>query len=282
MNEPVKAQTPPASKPGGGESCTNFVHLRNSLAAIEAGITVARVKSKTSRGLTEEEKCLRPLLDSEKEKLARDREALVSGFENSRFLRGKLLWEYREGYRGSKGPWMKALKALADSDGVHINTIRNYIKDYEAAMYLPESVRLALSDSGIDAAKKRNRTLIGRITDRLQSSSEPKEPNQEQGRQIVVEEMMKIPVAPDLSDVSEGLDADEKLRHLIRKAIRGAVVNIPIAKRLEAVKAALEEEMYSNWGQREPITITLTPYRSAISFDGRKIKSDERTQEVAA
>lgn len=53
---------------------------------------------------------------------------------------------------------MKALQALANTEGVHINTIRNYIKDYEAAMYLPESIRSALSDSGIDAAKKKNRT----------------------------------------------------------------------------------------------------------------------------
>src|ERR1035438_2329580 len=55
MNKPVKAQTPPASKSGGGESCTNFVHLRTSLAAIEAGITVATAQATTSRPLTEKE-----------------------------------------------------------------------------------------------------------------------------------------------------------------------------------------------------------------------------------
>ena len=177
---------------------------------------------------------------------------------------------------------MKALQAIAYSDGVHINTIRNYIKDYEAAMYLPESIRLALSDSGIDAAKKKNRTLIERIMNRLESSAEPREPNKEQASQIVADEMMKIPVAPDLSDVSERLDVDEKLRHLIRKGIRQGVINIHKSKRLEVVKAALEEEMYMNWGQKEPVTITLTPHWTPISFDGRKLKSDDRTQEVAA
>jgi len=273
MSKPVKAQTPPASKSGGGESSyTKFVHLKTTLAEIEAGITVATAKTTVQR----------PLNKNERAGLEREREALVSGFESSRYLRGKLLWKYREGYRGSKGPWMKALQALADIDGVHINTIRNYIKDYEAAMYLPESIRLALRDSGIDAAKKKNRALIKRIINRQGSSAKAKEPNKEQASRIVADEMMKIPVAPDLSDVSERLDADEKRRHLIRKGIRQGVVNIQRSKRLEVVKAALEEEMYMNWGQKEPVTITLTPHWTPITFDGRKLKSDGRTQEVAA
>jgi hypothetical protein len=273
MSKPVKAQTPPVSKSGGGKSSyTKFVHLRTALAEIEAGITVATAKTTVQR----------PLNNNERAGLEREREALVSGFEVSRYLRGKLLWEYREGYRGSKGPWMKALQALANTEGVHINTIRNYIKDYEAALNLPESVRSALSDKGVDAAKKKNRTLIERIMNRLESFAEPREPNTEQASQIVADEMMKIPVAPDLSDVSERLDADEKLRHLIRKGIRQGVNNIHKSQRLEVVKAALEEEMYMNWGQKEPVTITLTPHSTPITFDGRKLKSDGRTQEVAA
>jgi hypothetical protein len=246
--------------------------LRTALAEIEAGITVATAKTTVQR----------PLNKNERAGLEREREALVSGFESSRYLRGKLLWEYREGYRGSKSPWMKALKALADSDGVHINTIRNYIKDYEAAKYLPQSIRLALSDSGIDAAKRKNRTLIVRIMNRLASAAEPKEPSKEEASQIVADEMMKIPVAPDLSDVSERLDADEKLRHFIRKGIRQGVKNIHKSKRLEVVKAALEEEMYMNWGVMDQVTITLKPHWTPISFDGRKLKSDDRTLEVAA
>jgi hypothetical protein len=283
MNTPVQTQTPLASKSDGDEAmckvCTLANVLRTSLAAIEANLTVATATSRTSRPLTEKEKYLRPLNEREKERLARDREALVSGFENSRFLRGKLLFEYRAAYRGSK-LWMQALKAIADSEGVVINTIRNYIRDYEAAMHLPDSVRSALSDQGIDPAKKKNRIVVERVTNRL--SSEPKQPNQEQARQIVIEETMKIPVAPDLSDVSEELDADEKLRHLIRKGIRRGLVNVPIAKRLKVLLAAIEEEIYMVWGQKEPVTITLRPHWTPITFDGRKLKSDERTKGVAA
>jgi hypothetical protein len=95
MSKPVKAQTPPVSKSGGGESSyTKFVHLRTALSEIEAGITVATAKTTVQR----------PLNNNERAGLEREREALVSGFESSRYLRGKLLWEYREGYRGSKGP----------------------------------------------------------------------------------------------------------------------------------------------------------------------------------
>jgi hypothetical protein len=284
MNKSMNAQTPLPSKSDGEESiykvCKSNV-LRTSLAAIEADITIPTVKSRTSLRLTEEQQLPRPLNASEREKLERDREALCSGFESSRFLRGELLFKYRAAYRGSK-LWMKAVQAIADSEGVHANSIRNLIKDYEVAVKLPETVRSAFNDQGIDPAKKKNHIVVERVINRLQSSSGPKEPNQEQASQIVIEEMMKIPVAPDLSDVSEGLNADEKLLHRIRKAIRGAVVNVPRAKRLEAVKAALEEEMFEVWGQRESITVTLTPHRSAITFEGRKLKSDERTQEVAA
>src|ERR1019366_5595909 len=155
MNKPVQTQTSLPSKSDGDEAmckvCTLANVLRTSLAAIEADITIPTVKSRTSRRLTEEQQLPRPLNTSEKEKLERDREALCSGLETSRFLRGRLLFEYRAAYRGSK-LWMQALKAIADREGVVINTIRNYIRDYEAAMHLPDSVRSALNDNGIDAA----------------------------------------------------------------------------------------------------------------------------------
>jgi len=266
-------QEAPASNSGGGESSyTKFVYLRTALSEIESDITVANEKATVKR----------PLNATERSRLAQNREAVVSGFENSRFIRGKLLSEYRQGYRESKGPWMKALKAIANCDGVHYNTISNYIKDYESAKYLPESIRLALQEQGVDAAKKKNRALIERIMNRLKFPSEPKEPSRDEATQIVAEEMMKTPVAPDFAGISEPLNAEEQRRHLIRKGIRQSVKNIPTRDRLEAVKAALEEEMYMNWGVTEPKTIILTPHSTPITCDGRKLKTNGDTQEVAA
>jgi protein gp37 len=256
----------PVSKPE--PTGSNFAPLRSKLAAIEDGLTVAAGKTR------------RPLNEREKAKLAGRREAVVAGFESTRYLRGKLLSEYREFFRQSYGLWMQALRAISAAEGVCVSTLKNYLNDYNAAASLPQTVRSALNDKGIDAAKRKNRVLVERLVDIVKS--EPGEPDKEQAGQIVADEMMKIPVAPDLSDVSEPLDADEKLRHLIRKGIRQAVANIPIPKRLSVIKAALEEEMWMNWDQKEPITITLTPHWTAITFDGRKLKSDDRTQEVAA
>lgn len=195
-------------------------------------------------------------------------------------MRGELLSRYRECFRGANRTWMRAEKLIADAEGVNPRTIRRYISDYTAATSLPQTVRSALNDKGIDAGKRKNRVLVERLVNIVKS--EPGKPDKERAGQIVADEMMKIPVAPDLSDVSERLDADEKRRQLIRKGIRQAVANIPIPKRLDVIKVALEEEMWMSWDQRRPITITLTPHWTATTFDGRKLKSDDRTQEVAA
>ena len=236
--------------------------------------------------MPEKEQIRRPLHESEKEKLARDREALVSGFETSRFLKGKLLWEYREGYRGSKGPWMQAVQAIANSDGVHSNTIRNLISDYEFAKCLPETARSALTDQGIDAARMKNRVVVEIVADRLQS--EPKEPSPEQARQIVAQvvaqKVKRVKVKPDpyvKPDLDETLNYDEERIHHIRKAVREAVEYVPTFKRLEILKEAIEQEMYAVWGERLWTVIVLYPHSSAISLDGRKIKSDDREEGVA-
>jgi len=253
-------------EPGGDEpKLDNLSNLQAELAVIEGEIT-----GRDGRALTK----------GERVKLERRRDAVIACFKSSRYERGRLLSEYRESFRKSNRIWMKAAKAIADAEGVNPRTIRRYISDYKAAASIPATVRAALNDKGVDAAKKKNRVLVERLVNLVKS--EPTEPDKEQASQIVADEMMKIPVAPDLSDVSEPLDADEKLRHLIRKGIRQAVANIQRSKRLEVVKAALEEEMYMNWGQKEPVTITLTPHWTPITFDGRKLKSDDRTQEVAA
>lgn len=241
-------------------------NLRVELAAIEVKITGAGGSALTA---------------DERLKLEERRELLVSGFQRTRTERGKLLSEYRECFRKENRTWMRAVKLIADAEGCSTRTINLYIKDFKAAAAIPETVQEALRDVGIDAAKNKYRPLIGRITNRLKSSAEPRDPNKEQAAKIVTDEM-KLPIASDLTDVSEPLSADEKLLHRIRKGIRQAVANIPIPKRLDVIKDALEEEMWMNWDQKKPITITLTPYWTPITSDGRKLKSDDRTQEVAA
>jgi hypothetical protein len=289
MNETAKSQTLLASKSGdaatsqivtsadeGYKLCTPFdARLRTALADIEAGLRVPTLSVRFPR----------PLTDSERQKLEQAREALISGLESSRFLRGKLLFEYRAAFLQSS-VWKKALAAIAYSEGCHANTIRNLIHDYEFAKRLPETVRSALTDQGVDPARMRNRVVVEIVADRLQS--EPKEPSPEQARQIVAQvvaqKVKRVKVKPDpyvKPDLDETLNYDEERIHHIRKAVREAVEYVPTFKRLEILKEAIEQEMYAVWGERLWTVIVLYPHSSAISLDGRKIKSDDREEGVA-
>lgn len=251
-------------EPGGDEpKLDNLSNLQAELAVIEGEITAGKDR--------------RALTSSERAVLERQREAVVACFRSSRYERGKLLSEYRESFRKSSRTWMKAAKAIADAEGINSKTIQRYIKDYRAAASLPAPVRAALKDKGIDAAKRKNRALVERIRNQLRS--EPVEPDKERARQIVADEVMKSPVTPGPS--SEPLAAGEKQQHLVRQGIRKGLVNVPVPERLGIIKAVIEEEMWA-WGVKESVTITLTPHWTAITFDGRKLKSDDCTQEMAA
>jgi hypothetical protein len=252
--------------------------LRRALESLEADIRWATFRPTKKHRLTEEEHCWTHLNEKEKEKLAQCREALVTEVASSRFQRGKLLSEYKAAFRGSR-VWVQALTAIANAEGCHTSTIRRMIENYEAAMTLPETARVALTDQGIDAARMRNRGLVERVADRLQSEPEPDRNRASQ----IVEEVMRVkpdPIEkPDPDDEFESLSGEEEQIHRIRKAIRGAVASITKGWRLEAVVEALEEEMYMVWGQRERTEIVLSPHRSTISVDGRRLRSD--AQEVA-
>ena len=127
--------------------------------------------------------------------------------------------------------------------------------------------------------------MVERVADRLQS--EPKKPDPERVSRIVSEEVRRVRVKPDpiekpdLDDEFEPLTREEMQIHHVRTAIRGAVAPISKGWRLELVIEALEQEMYMVWRQRERTEIVLCPHRSRISVDGRKLKFDDDTQEVA-
>jgi hypothetical protein len=58
--------------------------------------------------------------------------------------------------------------------------------------------------------------------------------------------------------------APEKRRRLaVRKKIRTALTSIPVEQKLAELVAAIEEEMYAEWGQTKPIIITFTPHAPA-------------------
>jgi hypothetical protein len=69
----------------------------------------------------------------------------------------------------------------------------------------------------------------------------------------------------------------EKRRRLaVRQKIRTALTSIPADQKLNELVAAIEEEMYLEWGQVEPVTITITPHAPELS------NSRRTTRELAA
>jgi hypothetical protein len=72
------------------------------------------------------------------------------------------------------------------------------------------------------------------------------------------------------------LTREEKQRFSVRMKIRTALTNIEPDQRLSVLIAALEEEMFAVWGQRYPVTVTVTPRASGLTLDGRR-----RREEVA-
>jgi hypothetical protein len=66
------------------------------------------------------------------------------------------------------------------------------------------------------------------------------------------------------SDDATTLLSPEKRRRLaVRQKIRTALTSVPAEQKLAELVAAIEESMYLEWGQVEPVTITITPHAPA-------------------
>jgi hypothetical protein len=75
-----------------------------------------------------------------------------------------------------------------------------------------------------------------------------------------------VPVTGDTECMSQG--PKHGPRHDIRLKIRTALSDVPNDHKLVELLAALEEEMFEFWGEREPRTITISPCKSALTFIG--------------
>jgi hypothetical protein len=70
------------------------------------------------------------------------------------------------------------------------------------------------------------------------------------------------------------LTREEKQHFAVRLKIRTALTNVEPDQKLSTLVAALEEEMFSIWGQSDPVTVTITPRTSAYTLDGRKRRGE--------
>ena len=198
----------------------------------------------------------------------------LEGFRSSRYRLGQKLSEYKAFFKASQG-WMVAATAIADAMGCDERTIRRIIDDFERVSEVPDVVIKALQQAGFDPAARKNVGVIAKILGMQDMAADL-------NLEISVTETALATKVAEQIDRSRGVVATavlppEKRRRLaVRQKIRTALTSVPTEKKLAELVAAIEEEMYLEWGQMEPVTITITPHAPGSP------ESRYATQEMAA
>lgn len=198
----------------------------------------------------------------------------LEGFRSSRYRLGQKLSAYKAFFKASQG-WMVAATAIADAMGCEERTIRRIIDDFERVSEVPDVVIKALQQAGFDPAARKNAGMIAKLL------GMPDKPADLDLDISVTEAALATKVAEQIGRsrgaVAAALMPPEKRRRLaVRQKIRTALTSVPADQKLAELVAAIEEEMYLEWGQVEPVTITITPHAPG------SLESRNATQELAA
>jgi hypothetical protein len=141
--------------------------------------------------------------------------------------------------------------------------VRRIVDDFDRASEVPAAVITALKEVGIDPAARRNTSIIGRMlrmpTSLVVSTPEWSVLNTVENAKTLNQHMSGCPIA-----APSGKRA-EKRRMVVRKRIRAALATVSPDRKLLELVAVLEEEMYSEWGQVDPVILTITPRRCELS-----------------
>jgi hypothetical protein len=182
----------------------------------------------------------------------------LEGFRSSRYRLGQKLSAYKAFFKASQG-WMVAATAIADAMGCEERTIRRIIDDFERVSEVPDVVIKALQQAGFDPAARKNAGMIAKI---LGMPDKPADLDLDISvRDAALATKVAEQIGRSRGVVAASLLPPEKRRRLaVRQKIRTALTSVPTEQKLEELVAAIEEEMYLEWGQVEPVTITITPH----------------------
>jgi len=194
----------------------------------------------------------------------------LEGFRSSRYRLGQKLSTYKAFFKASQG-WMAAAKAIADAIGCDERTIRRAIDDFERVSEVPDVVIKALQQAGYDPAARKNAGMISRILGM---------PDRAADINLEVAAMRAVQATKVAGQADRGRGAiaaallpPEKRRRLaVRQKIRTALTSVPTEQKLAELVAAIEEEMYLEWGQVKPITITITPHAPDSPNSSRTVR----------
>lgn len=204
----------------------------------------------------------------------------VRQYHSSRYRFGEALAAYKAYYIDGQH-WMEAAKIIGRAINRDERTIRRILEDYERASQVPATVIEELEAKGIDPAARMNQPLLATILTMPSSTVESK-PEQSvvdavktvkamKATKRAAKKLVQTVVASGENECAP-LTRQERLRRDTRLKIRTALTDVPINQKLAEFIAALEEEMYEAWGEREPTTITMTPRPSALTLGGLRKK----------
>jgi hypothetical protein len=170
---------------------------------------------------------------------------------------------------------MVAAKAIADAIGCEERTIRRAIDDFERVSEVPDVVIKALQQAGFDPAARKNAAVISKIL-RMPDKTAEMNPEAAVLSAIQCSKGAKKAECGKGKSVTALLSPEKRRRLAVRQKIRTALTSVPTERKLTELVAAIEEEMYLEWGQVEPIIITITPHAPDSA------NSSRATRELAA
>ena len=163
---------------------------------------------------------------------------------------------------------MVAAKAIADAIGCDERTIRRAIDDFERFSEVPDVGIKALRQAGFDPAARKNAGVISKI---LRMPDQAAEMNPEAAVLSAVQgsKVAKEPDCGKRDDATKLLTPEKRRRLVVRQKIRTALTSVPAEQKLAELVAAIEESMYLEWGQVEPVSITIIPHAPESSSSGK-------------
>lgn len=189
----------------------------------------------------------------------------LESYRNSRYRLGQTLSAYRKFFLLGRG-WIAAANIIASTIGCDERTIRRIVDDFDRVAGIPDIVIKALEQAGIDPSARKHAGIIAKV---LRMSVNVNGSIPENTMLNAIQESKKVNRSGhyEVEHATPGMARNGQVRLAVRMKIRTALKRVPLNQRLAELVAALEEEMYTEWGQIEPVTVTITPRRSEAHDD---------------
>jgi len=197
---------------------------------------------------------------------------MTKHYHHSRYRFGNALANYKAFY-AEDGGWVAAAEVIGRAIGRDKRTIFRILEDYERTCNVPSKAIQAMEVLGKDPAAKKNAPIIDTLRTMEPADIElAPEASVETAIHVVAAQKAakktkaarpRKPVHACGTTVIVLPTIEEKQRRDIRSAIRAALANLPVEEKLAVLQVAVEEAMYEDLDQREPITIIFTPRPSS-------------------